>query len=553
MIGLVAVTLLCSCRYDAVGRSLDAAEALMEERPDSALRILSRIDGQMLTGESQARHALLLSQAYDKNYIDLTNDSLICIADNFYSDSGDEHYRMLSRYYLANIHMNRTDYVSALSVALNGIEDAYKLHDIPYIIRFEFLLARAYLFSYGQEGAEQHLNKALAYSKQLDRDDWAGLAYINLANLALSRKDFQKAINYLDSAKNIGSNPNDIAQYELLANFGMGIYHMVDSIYNTMVSPDIQAQAYHIIAGDTAVGAVGQVEMLEQLLGKATPQDSADIAGLITNIALSNGDYEKAWYYTDMLLNESSRVITNLSSNSLYQINLAHESEKAQQIQLSNTRQYNFIVFLILVIIVSVTILLYLLNRRKAQTILFQNELIAVSNSFAELKRTYNQDVQQLKQAEEATQTELMQLQEQIIKSRVASQELMLSRFAWIEELGKIYLDTYEGKYHPKDVMAEIKDKLKVVKSKSFISDTAEIINQYRNNIISRIAAECPQISQSELNILVLLCANLSPRIISFILNIIPQSVYNAKSAIKRKISAENPSLLSEMSDVFGG
>ena len=60
---VIAAVLLCSCRHDSVWQTLDVAEDLMEERPDSALTILNDVDGKKLTGETQARYALLLSQA----------------------------------------------------------------------------------------------------------------------------------------------------------------------------------------------------------------------------------------------------------------------------------------------------------------------------------------------------------------------------------------------------------------------------------------------------------------------------------------------------------
>ena len=61
--------MLCGCQKSQVSQRLDLAEAIMEERPDSALAILREIDGSALRGEPQARHALLLSQALDRNRV----------------------------------------------------------------------------------------------------------------------------------------------------------------------------------------------------------------------------------------------------------------------------------------------------------------------------------------------------------------------------------------------------------------------------------------------------------------------------------------------------
>ena len=50
----------------------------MEARPGSALAVLEGIDKSELNSkELEAKHALLLSQALDKNYIDLQSDSIM--------------------------------------------------------------------------------------------------------------------------------------------------------------------------------------------------------------------------------------------------------------------------------------------------------------------------------------------------------------------------------------------------------------------------------------------------------------------------------------------
>ena len=55
---------------------LDEAEALIQNKPDSALTILQQLKSEGGQAE-QARYALLYSEALDKNHIKVTNDSLI--------------------------------------------------------------------------------------------------------------------------------------------------------------------------------------------------------------------------------------------------------------------------------------------------------------------------------------------------------------------------------------------------------------------------------------------------------------------------------------------
>ena len=72
----------------------------MNEYPDSALTILkSIVQTDLQSEEHRARYALLYSQALDKNYIDLTSDSLINIAVDYYKNRDDVKAKFLSYYY----------------------------------------------------------------------------------------------------------------------------------------------------------------------------------------------------------------------------------------------------------------------------------------------------------------------------------------------------------------------------------------------------------------------------------------------------------------------
>lgn len=105
----------CSNSYNrAADDTLHTAEAIMDEHPDSALSLICSIDPSMLKGERRrALHALLLTQARDKNYIDQTSDSIISIATAYFDNSRDLYHRMLAHYYLSRVYYYAGNYVDA--------------------------------------------------------------------------------------------------------------------------------------------------------------------------------------------------------------------------------------------------------------------------------------------------------------------------------------------------------------------------------------------------------------------------------------------------------
>ena len=108
-IGIILLLLCitaCQKQYP-VAEKLLQAEAVMNEYPDSALNLLKGIaQTELQTQTHHARYALLYSQALDKNYIDLTNDSLISIAVDYYKDRDDVRAKFFSFYYLGRIYTN---------------------------------------------------------------------------------------------------------------------------------------------------------------------------------------------------------------------------------------------------------------------------------------------------------------------------------------------------------------------------------------------------------------------------------------------------------------
>ena len=86
---ILSVLLLTACgESQRNSQLLNRAEAVMNDSCEVALSILQdSIDTTTLTTErGRAIYALLLSQALDKNYIDITSDSIIAPAVAYFSD-----------------------------------------------------------------------------------------------------------------------------------------------------------------------------------------------------------------------------------------------------------------------------------------------------------------------------------------------------------------------------------------------------------------------------------------------------------------------------------
>lgn len=110
LLNLIFVTFACQQKGSG-DLLLSTADSLMSTRPDSALYLLENIClSEIKTPAQNAKYALLLTQAQDKNYIIPTTDSLIRIATEYY-DSIDNDIEMQAKahYYLGRVYQELGD------------------------------------------------------------------------------------------------------------------------------------------------------------------------------------------------------------------------------------------------------------------------------------------------------------------------------------------------------------------------------------------------------------------------------------------------------------
>lgn len=115
VIYIISLFLLCSCTPLEVRNLLKDVDSYIVERPDSALTVLESVDRNLLkTEKSRAHHALLHAMALDKNYIDVTEDSIAQVAVDYYSRKGPEKSKARAYYYLGIAYYYQKNYDKAI-------------------------------------------------------------------------------------------------------------------------------------------------------------------------------------------------------------------------------------------------------------------------------------------------------------------------------------------------------------------------------------------------------------------------------------------------------
>ena len=128
---LVLGLCLVACnRHSEHWETITAMECIIEERPDSVLNVLQEIDTDELVGdEERAKHALLLSMALDKNFVDNTDFEVLQPAIDYYEDNGSATDKLRTYYYQGRIYQNAGNNAAAMEAFVNALDKGAESND----------------------------------------------------------------------------------------------------------------------------------------------------------------------------------------------------------------------------------------------------------------------------------------------------------------------------------------------------------------------------------------------------------------------------------------
>ena len=200
ILGLSAILFFTGCYNREHISRLDEAEALLQNKPDSALTILKQLRREGSQAE-QARYALLYSEALDKNHIKVTDDSLIRQAWNHYKHhSKDLRHQCKTLYYWGRIKLRAGDKPGALRLFLK-IEEKLKDTNEPYYTGLLYgQIGEVYYEQMNYSRAYHYFREARNNFRQSDNVREETESTLDMAAAAFHSKDIEKAMRLYAAA-----------------------------------------------------------------------------------------------------------------------------------------------------------------------------------------------------------------------------------------------------------------------------------------------------------------------------------------------------------------
>lgn len=185
-VALLAIMFLVGCNAGNNGKILTQVDSLMENRPDSALKLLNSIDETDGLSEAELMHiAWIRAEAHNRMGLSMTEDTMLPQAVKYYRENKDSD-KLLKSYLLEAKHLrwNKQD-SGAMAVLDSGLNHALALNDTSNIIAF-YCDKAGISYQHGKHSEVIDLiRKALQYSDKLPAGEHHKMLYTLAINLTL--------------------------------------------------------------------------------------------------------------------------------------------------------------------------------------------------------------------------------------------------------------------------------------------------------------------------------------------------------------------------------
>lgn len=543
---LLALLLFPSCRRQSgdIDSFLHNAESLMNEHPEDALSIIRHIDRRKIySSASEARYALLYSQALDKNYVDVTSDSLTAVAVNYYDRHGTKHERAMAHYYQGRVFSNAGNSDAAIR-SYSLAEDAASGTDDYYLLGLiNNAVGNLHFEQYDLDEALQRDQQAASFFHRAQSPYNEALAYIGVGTVySLKGDNEQMEIVYnkaIEIYKELGETDRILPLYEELVvktrlNIGnnlRGVKNDLRRYYLEYSDGNIPLQSLGLwqgiyLKGNELDSAKMCGDLMLQNRNLFTAHKIAGCYALMEQIACMEGDYKEAYGYAKQYADMMDSVTLKKEEDLVLELEQKYRNRILNQ-SYENLKQHNdqqrIITGLVLLFSLSLLVagLLYLRKWR-------ENAALKMREAEAEkesLGRACRELQEQLGTVGDRVDTD----DEQERQLFDALEERMVVLRNWVDKAETM---------KPALFMKSFRDYMTVnVKSKHALSDLQYVVNRKYFGVVDYLKAHYPELRKQDLDLCCLLCFGFSQHGICYLYNYEDiGSFYNKRSRLRKKL-----------------
>lgn len=501
---------------------MDRAESCMKSSPDSALMIIRGIEGSTLPSRSlRARHALLLTMAQDKCYIDVKEDSTIRVAYDFFQRHGSKWDRLLSTYYLGVIRQNAENYIEAALAFRDAEPLAIDLGDNRQLSLIYQHLSRIFALNYDHVRSLDYAEKALDAAERAGEKEMADFCKYDVAMQLMREYRYKEAESLMAQIISDDTSPGLrdmarllLAEAVLFKGASAAELQRIKALYQGVLS----AHNIPLSSHDFGMLAVlsekeGDSMLADDYLAKAeerlrTSVDSSVFFNDCRNVYDLRGDWERAHVAKSKSVITQDQMIIELLGQSLtHSLESYYEDKLAKEQIMSRIRLWRYCAIAFFLMLVSGIIIIVV--RRRNQQVL--EDMIKTQEVSYELIGT-------------------------LVSDKVNSlQRLSEAYFSWDDKMIK-RKEEKDGKMLPDDIISMFRKQLNELRSdRSFITALERSLDLNEDGLMSKAHAVLGKEKDLDNSVLVLLFSGFSIKSISYLLRMSEPSLRMRKTRYKQQ------------------
>ena len=532
ILGLSAILFFTGCYNREHISRLDEAEALLQNKPDSALTILKQLRQEGSQAE-QARYALLYSEALDKNHIKVTDDSLIRQAWSHYKHYyKDLRHQCKTLYYWGRIKLRAGDKPGALRLFLK-IEEKLKDTNEPYYTGLLYgQIGEVYYEQMNYSRAYHYFREARNNFRQSDNVREETESTLDMAAAAFHSKDIEKAMRLYAAALDLADEQkNDHLAKASLTN--LASLYVVSG--KRQIPHDLLQRIELSARQDTLYGyhTLVDVNLLKNridsaryylALAEAQTTDIRDLADLqytAYRIEAQTRNFEKATdnihryiYLTDSLTRSNMQFSAGMVEREYFK-----ERTDFAEYRMKNRTTWEIAAATVILLMIGVA---YYITRQRLR---LQRER---TDRYLLLAEEAN--------SEYKTLTERMEGQrntENHLKGLIAS------RFDIIDKLGKTYYERENTASQQAAMFHEVKQIITdFAENNEMLQELELIVNTCHDNAMQKLRNDFPAMKEADIRLLCYIFVGFSPQVISLFMKDTVANVYARKSRLKSRIKS---------------
>ena len=561
------------------------AESVMFDHPDSALHILEAMP--MLSArrdkENHALWCLLTSQAKVKQLMKIPSDSLVRIAYNYYKPTDNARRKAMSALYMGDINYDLGNIEEAMQYYLEGKTEVEKTDDYKTGYLIMFSLGKLYLFRDFADYALEACTAAYDYAVKDSNKRYQMTALRYLARSYCLTNELSKAIDTYNRCASLALDlglGTDRYYYKVQTEIAL-VYSNSGNLEKSLVLlKSLPAKYQSTVLIGKNYYYLNEHDSAYTYFQKSLDADNVYTKTLIYEFLYRLGNSPKyrkyLKTYCDSLLFYKDSVISLDKGKEIIAYKEKYDHQKLiteqQRLKLEKSEAQRVLIIVTLCLVVIISVLVYLYQKRlvrKETTIRLQSEQLQAyllqlheNESRLQQNRRYLDELKEQLSRHDSDAEERYAQQDQMARLESENGRLLttiddlqrrISDYASrlrdarkdVEQLRRLSEESLKLKENERRLTDYVVDSHKLVsglrKKSRVLSDSEweelmQLCTTAWGDFISRLLACCPQLTEQELRLCVLIRLRFNNTQLASIFAVSPASISQKKFRLKKHL-----------------